>query len=1215
MRNLFTLALALISISLAAQSSFLMRGAQSDLPIESEADLYISDYQGVVLDLDALRAEISNAPMEFSNGRSTFKIDLPTPEGNLEAFRVVESPFFAPEMQANYPNIRSYRLTGPHGTGRMSVTDRGVVALLRGSEGSYFITQAVEGNNVDHLVYYLSDMDIDVALGSNSLRCGNEHTEVGPVVEADAVMPPVEQGGGRSATTEVGMRVYDLALTCTGEYAQSKGGTIAAVNATYNEAFTVVNAAYETDLGIRFQLIPNNDTLIYLNPALDPFPNATDAGLVLGQVLNAFELGGVFPEQYDIGHVFTRGCEDGVGGRGALASVCTPLKHVGITCHASNNVSAIAVRIMNHEIGHQMSMGHTWNICPTEFAEDQRSGGDAFEPGSGSTIMSYGGTCGSQNIFGGNDNYFHTHSIFEGLRHSRETTDCATVLEPMNTEPKVSLEYEDGFFIPHSTPFILTGTATDAEDDDLTYIWEQYDLGPERPLGDPGLNCPLFRSYPPNANRHTRVFPRMPVVINNTVDVRELLPDYARDLTFRLTVRDNNENAGAAVWEEVAFHVADTGPFLVTTPNTADIDWEAGDVHTVEWDVAGTDVAPINCERVDIMLSVDAGFNYPITLAEGIPNTGSTEVFVPADIVSNSAARIQVMAADNIFFDISNASFSITAPTEPGFALNVGPTYQELCLPDVAVIDFGTSSVLGFDGEVSLEVVSDLPEGAVASFSNSVITTGESGQLTLDLNDTNFGGILEVVVQGSADGIETATRSIFLEVVNDDFSDLELLTPVEGLGSIILSTDFDWTDAIHADAYDIQIATDPSFSPESIFETSEGLATSEYVQGTFFEPSIIYFWRVRPVNACGPGPWGETQSFQTAVTDCESYVNNDNLGLQGNGPPFVATSELFVDEMGIISDVNIPNINLNYQVVARISLTLISPAGTRVALYAEDCPNFSGIFNSGFDDDAPVAISCPPDDGIVFEPREELSAFNGENTFGNWTLEIAVSETGGSVGALNSWDIEFCSASSPSYPELITLETLECPPAGANSIGDEVLEAQDPSFGASDLLYSLVRTPGSGYIHRVEDESTPLEAGATFTQVDLNNDQIVYRNTDPEADTDSWRFIVTNPDGGYVPITEQPISIFEGATTGTPEIVAELGLELFPNPVADILEVRWTERLTQLTPIVLYDATGRELIRQRLQPNQQQTEIRMSDLPAGTYWLRIADEAVPVMKQ
>ena len=80
--------------------------------------------------------------------------------------------------------------------------------------------------------------------------------------------------------------------------------------------------------------------------------------------------------------------------------------------------------------------------------------------------------------------------------------------------------------------------------------------------------------------------------------------------------------------------------------------WLIGTTETVTWDVAATDVAPVSCSNVDILLSTDGGFTYPVTLAAGVPNNGSFDVVVPNE--ATATARVMVVCSDNIFFDISD---------------------------------------------------------------------------------------------------------------------------------------------------------------------------------------------------------------------------------------------------------------------------------------------------------------------------------------------------------------------------------------------------------------------------------------------------------------------------------------------------------------------------------------------------------------------------------
>ena len=220
---------------------------------------------------------------------------------------------------------------------------------------------------------------------------------------------------------------------------------------------------------------------------------------------------------------------------------------------------------MTHEVAHQFAVSHSWNNCPGN--DDQRAGRTAFEPGSGNTIMSYQGACPGNNIPGPGD-YYHVGSLqqFRDFYTAGPGSTCGEVVAVDNERPVVSAPGIDGLTIPAGTPFVLEGSATDADGDGLLYTWEQYDVGAAVELGQQRESTPLFRSEPPSPGGNVRYLPNREDVLRDRTNVAELLPAFGRELTFRLTARDRSPLGGGTDWAEVRMRVdGDAGPFAVTS--------------------------------------------------------------------------------------------------------------------------------------------------------------------------------------------------------------------------------------------------------------------------------------------------------------------------------------------------------------------------------------------------------------------------------------------------------------------------------------------------------------------------------------------------------------------------------------------------------------------------------------------------------------------------
>ncbi|MEL6659843.1 MAG: LamG-like jellyroll fold domain-containing protein [Bacteroidota bacterium] len=679
-------------------------------------------------------------------------LKVPMPEGHFDCFVIQSTAVLPAELAAKYPHIKTYKGKSIHqadATIYLVWTPNEFHLMGNSAAGVFSIDPVTESQAGTYKSYYRKDNS------HPPFTCAAEHPDT-PVASIRPFGRTIQSNLRHLNTTTssspfvVGaeLRTYRFALAMPGEITVALGG----VDAAMVRAAIIINdlnMLYERELCMSFQLIPDNDLYLFPDPATDPYTN-TGIGSYLEEN-RLYMTANIGPENFDIGHV--------------LNPTTGGVAYVGVTCFDNwkgGGTSPNDIEVIAHELGHQMGATHTFNYCG--------GSGGGYEPGNGNTTMSYFGLCGADNMPGTELLQYHAISFEQIVQYRIDYGDACGTMELTGNTPPVITVPNSGFTIPIQTPFQLTGAVTDDGPlEALTYLWEEYDLGVNStPPTNPTGNAPVFRSLP-YSNSPTRIFPALEKVVNGTSDIGETLPTYTRDFSFKFMVHDNNLNGGAADYRELMFH-ADTsaGPFEVTVPNTSDAIWSPGLTRVVEWDVANTDMAPVSCATVNILLSTDGGYTYPEVLASSVPNDGAATVVVPDQV--GTQTRIKVEAADNVFFDISDADFEIVPADSYDFILEINSLTQRVCTENSTSYQISTIPIGAFNADLDL-TLSGLPAGVTSDLPSSVsaasdfnLTLGNlaslaPGHYEMTLTATESGGSLShsqniyLVLSGISDSI------------------------------------------------------------------------------------------------------------------------------------------------------------------------------------------------------------------------------------------------------------------------------------------------------------------------------------------------------------------------------------------------------------------------------------------------------------------------------
>lgn len=624
------------------------------------------------LDLDLLRQKLKDAK-ETGKGKKPVVISLPTLSGKIEQFNVYSFPVVVKELADQY-NLGSYVGVGiddPSKYLRFSIAPNDFQSMIiKGGEYEF-----IDPQNADKTIYGVHPKTVNT--GGKSFACSTSENPK-EVSQLDAMIKAGQSFNNQptdfSKSSDKKYRTMRLAISATGEYTAFHGGTVPLALAAINATITRVNAVFEKDLALHL-IVQNYPGIIYTDAAADPYTG--NLNLQLQQNLTA----NVGNENYDIGHIFNAAGNN--GNAGCIGCVCispattTSLaKGSGFTQSTSPVGDNFDIDFVAHEIGHQLGANHT-------FAHALENAGVNVEPGSGTTIMGYAGITGATtDVQAHSDPFFHNVSIKQIQTNLiSKTCDVETAV---NNNPPVIAPLTS-YNIPKGTAFALTASATDPENDPITYMWEEVDDADEvinrNNIGTTTTGA-SFRSLTPTVSP-TRYFPKLASVLSGVLDNAnngwESVSKVARTTKFAVTVRDNNVDPTQqqSQYAEQTIVVGDNGPFKINTQYA-----NVNVATPIEWDVVNTNAAPYNVSNVKIDYTIDNGTTWVPILAT-TANDGTENVILPVSL-SGQTIKLRISAINNVFYAVKSVLVTAFANCDGSAPTNVTATNLTTTSADIS---------------------------------------------------------------------------------------------------------------------------------------------------------------------------------------------------------------------------------------------------------------------------------------------------------------------------------------------------------------------------------------------------------------------------------------------------------------------------------------------------------------------------------------------------
>ncbi len=1105
-----------------------------------------------------------------NTSRHSTVISLPNAEGQLEQFEVFEASNFEPALQARFPEIRAFSgrgITDPSSTLKLSISPQGIQTMVFRTERP---NEFIEAYSKDHTVYAVFQSQRNP--GSLPWTCSTPDQQLATGLNTQVANSGITSRSGGDLKT---MR---LAQSVTAEYSNFFGATSASqvslVLQAVNATMTRCNGVYEKDLALHLNLVANTTSVFYYTASSDPYsPGSTGAGGAWSGELQSTLTSVIGEANYDIGHLF--GASGGGGNAGCIGCVCVNnSKGSGYTSPADGIPQGdnFDIDYVVHEVGHQLGGNHT-------FSHTTEGTGVNKEPGSGITIMGYAGIT-NQDLAPHSIDIYHQATIAQ-IQANLATKSCpvTTNISANNATPVVNAGAN--YTIPISTAFALTGSATDANPGNvLTYCWEQNDnsttTGANSVASPTKATGPNWISFSPTTSP-VRLFPKLATILSglnvsgplpggdagaNT----EALSSVSRTLNFRLTVRDNAPysstapvSVGQTQFDDMVVTVSNTsGPFVVTAPNTA-VSWAGNSTQTITWSVANTTAAPVSCANVMISISTNGGTTFS-TLVASTPNDGSQAVTIPN--TPSTTARIKVEAVGNIFFDISNTNFTITAGSSCGTPDFLSST--AITTSSATVLWATVAGATSYDVDYKLNSSGTWINGATGTTSTSV-----------NLSGLTPGSLYDWRVRANcASGSSSYAQSQFTTI---PVAGCDTPTGLSSSGVTASAATVSWTAVSGAVSYDVDYKTNAS---GTWINAATG-TTSTSVNLGGLSASTLYDWRVRTNCSSSSSAYTQAQFTTAAAPGCgTAFEPNESIAAAAPISTGVANSAAITtstdnDYFRIVTTGTTNNV-----------FTLAGPAGVDFDMTIYNSGGTS--IGSGTSGSANETVTLNNQAAGTYYIR--IFGYNGANSATCYTITATATPV---TGCSSSYDV----STNGTFGGAATIP-----------FNTDVKGLISPT-GDVDFYKFVITTGGTATVTLTTlpgDYDLQLLSSNGTTQLALSQNGGTTSETITRTYTAGTYYLrVYGYNGANSATVCYTLRVQLGTAGRESDLVVGSKISVFPNPVSDKVNLK-IEDLRGVANVQVFDIYGKMVMQQTT--SRMNTSLNMASLSAGIYMIKVMND-------